>query len=251
MSDEELLKAISSREFWRKYRNDEQNNNLDLYINYYKLIEEAGKLVKDLSLKNNEISVCYVISTLLKLGVFSESSSFEYEKVSIDKYKFGMRIATGCACCRHIADFTYDLLTNLEIKSLPYPCSTSKKNGYVSYSKIGDHVANLIQYNNAYYVYNMYYDDLLSFIYPGVARSNMANIYLNFRPYMLMTYYEIDSDTIANLIPSLQGRQIQTPEFLEIQNETLDLLMLNAGLIKDFNSDTKSLRKKIGGKYYE
>ena len=53
MSDEELLKAISSREFWRKYRNDEQNNNLDLYINYYKLIEEAGKLVKDLSLKNN------------------------------------------------------------------------------------------------------------------------------------------------------------------------------------------------------
>ena len=118
MSDEELLKAISSREFWRKYRNDEQNNNLDLYINYYKLIEEAGKLVKDLSLKNNEISVCYVISTLLKLGVFSESSSFEYEKVTIDKYKFGMRIATGCACCRHIADFTYDLLTNLEIKSL-------------------------------------------------------------------------------------------------------------------------------------
>ena len=97
----------------------------------------------------------------------------------------------------------------------------------------------------------MYYDDLLSFIYPGVARSNMANIYLNFRPYMLMTYYEIDNDTIANLIPSLQGRQIQTPEFLEIQNETLDLLMLNAGLIKDFNSDTKSLRKKIGGKYYE
>ena len=51
MSDEELLKVISSREFWRKYRNDEQNNNLDLYINYYKLIEEAGKLVKDLSLK--------------------------------------------------------------------------------------------------------------------------------------------------------------------------------------------------------
>ena len=43
MSDEELLKVISSREFWRKYRNDEQNNNLDLYINYYKLIEEAGQ----------------------------------------------------------------------------------------------------------------------------------------------------------------------------------------------------------------
>ena len=87
MSDEELLKVISSREFWRKYRNDEQNNNLDLYINYYKLIEEARKLVKDLSLKNNEMSVCYVISTLLKLGVFSESSSFEYEKVTNDEIK--------------------------------------------------------------------------------------------------------------------------------------------------------------------
>ena len=53
MSDEELLKAISSREFWRKYRNDEQNNNLDLYIKpiMISILKRTDELEKTLIVK--------------------------------------------------------------------------------------------------------------------------------------------------------------------------------------------------------
>ena len=111
-------------------------------------------------------------------------------------YDNGIKIINGNGCCRHIADFTNDVLNMSNEQTYLYPCMINDKVLDVSFLNSGDHVANVIYYEGIPYVYDEWSNSLLRFISDRIAFLPGSNSYMNFIPYLLSTYYGFSNEEI-------------------------------------------------------
>lgn len=230
------------------------NMKKDLFSDYYKYIEKCASLVKELGLPYNSISISYVIAFLLKNGNFSINDKFKFDYIKEDPWeKTGLYVISGIGCCRHIADFANDIYNELEINSLPYPCTVSNELSNNLLDDNGNHLANLIYYEGIPYVYDLDTYNVIKFINDKVAFNNTNEYkYYSFKPLYLGLFYGVDAFVIDKLISDFNNAScidcISDKQIYEIELETLNKILKNNDLIYDFSYETKVLKKEISSK---
>ena len=74
-----------------------------------------AKLIKEIGIKNNEMSYSLVIGLLLKSGMFSDWHRFEYKTNIVESMYgcLGLQVIRGYGTCRHMASFYKDVFDKL------------------------------------------------------------------------------------------------------------------------------------------
>ena len=118
--------SISSS-LWKQDRDAFLNDNKKTYYNYQEFVYYASILVDKLS-DGSSISKANILSKLLSDGTFSVDNNFKFDTVTGNcTMKFGIAIINGNGCCRHIADFTNDVLNMSNEQTYLYPCMINDK----------------------------------------------------------------------------------------------------------------------------
>ena len=126
-----------------------KRENFDKIIAYNKLISLVSKLVTELSLPNNSLSMSLVISRLIYSGYFSNRMNFKFGDEDDELYgALGMSIVKGKGVCRHIASFSKDIFDELDLYNYLLPCvceaRLTEEEGFLIKP---NHVVNLIEYD--------------------------------------------------------------------------------------------------------
>lgn len=244
--------SISSN-LWKQDRDVFLKDNKMTYCNYLEFAYYTSILVDKLS-DGSSISKANILSKLLSDGTFSVDNNFKFDTVTGNcTMKFGIAIINGNGCCRHIADFTNDVLNMSNERTYLYPCMINDKVLDVSFLDSGDHIANVIYYEGIPYVYDEWSNSLLRFISDRIAFLPGSNSYMNFIPYILSTYYGFSNEEIIKMITDFENasrtRQISRMEFVRINNESNKSIDRNSNIIHNFKTKTKSLKKSISEGY--
>jgi len=135
--------------------------NIKAYKEYLSIVSQ---IIRKIAIKDNPISISLIIDKLLYSGYFSKNSKYDIQLTSscpnITGY-LGLNIINGEGCCRHEASFHEDIFSNLNLPNFTIV-------GYYDlvitletiFQSIGNHVINIIEFENAYYCHNHFYNQL-------------------------------------------------------------------------------------------
>lgn len=242
-------KVCSEKYIWKKFNEEEHQKYKDVYKCYDEFVTIAAKVVKELSLPNNSISIAYVVNRLLYLGYFSYDKFSKESKDNIIT-NLGINVVNGSGCCRHVSAFTNDLLSKSNEYVDIFHCheSTVKRNLDITKCN-ANHVTNIIKYNDSYYSYDVYNEVLSTFITPTIAKDMNNCYYLTYMPYLeLATTIHASNDikdNIEKISKSCRSISITKEEYENIKNETTKNIIKNSSILKDFSKDTLELKKYI------
>lgn len=136
--------------------------NYEEYINAYKeFMQIVADVVKEIGLTDNSISYSYVISNLINSGFLSHNLKFVRTSDKNDFFDIvsyeGIDIINGYGCCRHAVDIHKRIFDNLNMQSDKICCLAVSENSTSlsqSFKLPGNHIVNLIKYNNRYYLFD-------------------------------------------------------------------------------------------------
>lgn len=250
-------------ELWKERVNrdkdEEINNYSSLIEEYNQYINTSAKLVEELCLKDNSISMALVISVLIESGTFSYGSFNKDSSEDILTLKLGLNILNGTGCCRNVSSFINDIFNALDRKCdvltvLKLEGNNQKK----ALTSKANHMINLIYYDNVPYGFDMmsnigslYYFNNAFELLPIDTKEET---YMYYKPYIEMVYQNRSFEYIKEKLNYLKanGRlSITQEEFRGIITETDERLCSNISLVKDFLLDTnermESINEKIKG----
>lgn len=239
-----------SKDMWRDVKENFLRENKTTCYNYQEFVYYTSCLIDKLS-DDSSLSKAIILSKLLKDGALSFDDNFSFD-VSAGNCttKFGHAVVNGNGCCRHIADFTNDVLRMSGEQTYPYSCMVYDKilDLDVHFLDDGNHIANIIYYDGIPYVYDEWSNSFLRFISDRIA-FRKSKLYAYFVPYVLSTYYGLENEDIIKIVNdfelSSKSKQISSEEFNRIYGESIKSVEENCVDIDNFKTKTKSLKKSI------
>ena len=247
-------------ELWKERVNidkdEEINNYSSLIEEYNQYIKLASKLVQELSLKDNSISIALVISALIESGTFSYGSFNKDSYEDILTLKLGLNVLNGIGCCRNVSSFTNDIFNALDRKcDVLTVVQLEEKNQKKALTSKANHMINLIHYDNVPYGFDMM-NNMGSLYYFNNAFELLPidtkeETYMYYKPYIEMVYQNRSFEYIKEKLKFLKqnGRLgITQEEFKGIITETDEKLCSNISLVKDFLFDTNERIESINEK---
>lgn len=247
-------------ELWKERVNrdkDEEMNNYSSLIEEYNLyIKTASKLVEELSLKDNSISIALVISALIESGTFSYGSFDKDSYEDILTLKLGLNILNGTGCCRNVSSFINDIFNALDRKcDVLTVVQLEENNQKKALTSKANHMIDLIYYDNVPYGFDMmnnlgslYYFKNAFELFPVDTKEET---YMYYKPYIEMVYQNRSFEYIKEKLKFLKenGRLgITQEEFKGIITETDEKLCSSISLVKDFLFDTNERMESINEK---
>ena len=248
-------------ELWRDKIDEEKSKEI---INYSYLIDKynqyiniVSKLVEELSLKDNSISMALIISALIESSTFSYCSFTKDSCEDILISKLGLNILNGTGCCRNVSSFINDIFNVLDRKNdVLTVIKLEENNKKKALTSKANHMINLIYYNNTPYGFDMmsnmgslyYFKNAFELLPLDLKEES----YMHYKPYMELVYQGRSFEYIKEKLKHLKERGrmgITQEEFKEIITETDEKLCSNISLVKDFlfetNDRIESINEKI------
>lgn len=247
-------------ELWKERVNrdkDEEMNNYSSLIEEYNLyIKTASKLVEELSLKDNSISIALVTSALIESGTFSYDSIIKDSCEDILTLKLGLNILNGIGCCRNVSSFINDIFNAMDRKcDVLTVVQLEERNQKKALTSKANHMINLIHYKNVPYGFDMmnnmgslYYFNNAFELLPVDTKEET---YMYYKPYIELVYQNRSFEYIKEKLKYLKENgklAITQEEFKGIITETDEKLCSNISLVKDFLFDTNGRMKSINEK---
>lgn len=240
-------KAIASYYWFYFDKKSVIESNQEIISLYDNFIDSCAKLIRELKVSNNSLSIIIMLENLISLGILSNpSSDFNYDNVNKEiKYFEGINIISGEGVCRNFSAFTKDILDRLNIYSENVWCSA-----FNNLNKT-NHTINLIKYNDKIYGYDVYNHLLLNFINNTDLISLFQDNIVACR-ITLLKYLTYDGMSENNLLLKLNEFEnsskippISIYEYLELLNVIDSITSDNSSLLYDFTIDTRSTKDSI------
>ena len=233
-----------------------KRENFGKIIAYNKLISLVSKLVTELSLPNNSLSMSLVISRLIYSGYFSNRMNFRFGDEDDELYgALGMSIVKGKGVCRHIASFSKDIFDELDLYNYLLPCvceaRLTEEEGFLIKP---NHVVNLIEYDGNLYPYDSANEELFEFETGFLMRRPFytSDMKLCYKPSMDMILNNISLEEAKQNVKLFEecskNYRISYYVFKEIIEETCDKIVKSKSSLSDFKSDAKPIIKRIVSK---
>lgn len=244
-----LIRDYKVRELKEAVENEEL---LTLYRKFIRMCEE---LSNGIVIHNNSLSLAVFIDYMIQMGYFSYGKNIKLFKDGIDKElisKSGLSIVLGSGKCRHYASFTTDLFTKCGILCENFPTFLSNVTMRKTLSGAENHMANLVEYNGIYYVYDTFNHTFYEFRNPIelIEKTNSNDKgFLYYRPKSSLVFDKMDLEELERKLQdfkkSSEGNKISLKELYEIEKETKEGIKLNSKRIKDFANETNEVKKKM------
>lgn len=231
--------------------------DMELYVGYIILryYDEFLKLyseyLNEISISNNPISKLENISSLLWEGLFSYADSFEYMPIdSTFTSKQGIDVILGKGVCRHVASFATDLLLKSGTYCEDFLCYSSEIRVHETLDgNAANHQANLLMYDESYYVYDVLSNKLLRFISPIEVTDYDSKCFLYYKPKLdlecgFMGLEDLEKK-LVEFHYSSNSKSISKKEYEEIVRETAYLYAKNLKLLPDLKSESDKIKVKI------
>ena len=240
----------AGKKIWMERLEAERNVYYELISNYNQFINEVSSLVKELSLPNNSISMSIVIEKLINLGVFSYNDDFIYENTKDQCLsKLGLQIVCGKGKCRHFSSFQKDIFNHLGLFNEEFYCEADYELKKDLITGEANHTANLIKYNNMYYVYDSFNSFLSGFVDSHITKVYGNEIYFYYKVELLMELYNLTKQDVIKRLSifklSSMKKGISNNEYDEISNESISSIIKNNKIISEFKADTIDIKEKI------
>lgn len=247
-------------ELWKEKVNEEKSNDVNNYFplidDYNLYVKTASKLVEELSIKDNSISMALMISALIESGTFSYDSFTKDSCEDILISKLGLNILNGTGCCRNVCSFINDIFNVLDRKNdILTVIKLEENNKKKALTSKANHMINLIYYNNTPYGFDMmsnmgslYYFKSAFELLPVDSKEET---YMYYKPYLEIVYQNRSFEYIKEKLKYLKesGKlAITQEEFSWIITETDEKLCSNISLVKDFLFDTNERMESINEK---
>lgn len=257
-----MIGVFESRmlELWKEKVNEEKSNEVNNYFplidDYNLYVKTAAKLVEELSIKDNSISMALMISALIESGTFSYDSFTKDSCEDILISKLGLNILNGTGCCRNVCSFINDIFNVLDRKNdILTVIKLEENNKKKALTSKANHMINLIYYNNTPYGFDMmsnmgslYYFKSAFELLPVDSKEET---YMYYKPYLEIVYQNRSFEYIKEKLKYLKesGKlAITQEEFRWIIIETDEKLCSNISLVKDFLFDTNERMESINEK---
>lgn len=243
-----LLNKEDLIDWWNKTKIEDSNKYSTLLDTYNKLIDIIAKLIKELSLPNNPISMAIITNRLLHLGYFSMDNMFIPCNTKKDiKTRLGINVIKGIGSCRHVGYFYKDISNKNNVFCENFFCSPTD----MDINAQATHVASLIKYNGEYYVFDVYNDGLYEFISPLTVKEmcNRFNTSLHYKPQLQLIIDGLSKDHIENnlklFMKSSNNKHIELSEYKEILNDSSESITINSNIISDYLVTTHPIKKEF------
>lgn len=247
-------------ELWKEKNNeltrDEISTYSSLISDYNSYINVASKLISELSIKGNSISIASLISVLIHCGIFSYDDFVRDNCDDLLRSKIGINVLNGIGCCRNVSNFVTDIFN-----AMNEPCEnltvvlSDKSDKEKAITSMANHMINLIHYKEVPYGFDALSN--LGSLYYFINGFEILPInpdeesYMYYKPYIEMVYENKSLKDIRRKLNHFKdnGRKgISQEEFISIVTETDIRLQENMGLVKDFIRDTKEQIESINEK---
>lgn len=237
-------------------KNEEMKNYSSLIDDYNSYIKLASKLVEELSLKDNSISIALTISVLIESGTFSYGNFLKGSYDDILDTKLGLNVLNGMACCRNVSCFIDDIFSELDREcDVLTVVKLEENNQKKALTSKANHMINLIYYDNVPYGFDMLHNIGSLYYFKNAFEILPVDLkeetYMYYKPYIELVYGNRSFEYIKEKLKFLKenGRlSITQEEFKEIITETDEKLCSNISLVKDFLFDTNERMETIHGK---
>ena len=219
---------------------------------YSSLVQDIANFIKEINVNNDNLSYAIILKALTDMGVFSNNGILKYSGDASDAiigYP-GINVITGNICCRHIANFQYNVFDKGNLGNKLFYCFLTNNNLKNSSNIYGNHVINLIYYKNNLYGYDAINNDLFSFI----DDSKMSSLFNNKTKYVYYVDYLdrifgnnfTDVDILKERFEKFKNENvISYDEYLDICNYVKKIIVYNKYDIKSFKCATKEKIKRI------
>ena len=152
-------KALKIAQLSYQYRLEEEKEKYQKVLPYYnELLDLTALLLKDIALDGNSISYSYLLQKLIDGGYLSNTKKFyrtdNKSLLAYDSVLFGLQVTYGLGCCRHLSFLHQDIFQKLGLEGEALYCSTDVLEPKEQIIK-GNHFANLIRYQDTYYIHDL------------------------------------------------------------------------------------------------
>ena len=233
----------------------ESVENGEILTLYRKFIRICEELSNGIALPNNSLSLVIFTEYLIKMGYFSYSENMKVFKTGVDKElvsKSGLSIVLGSGLCRHYASFTTDLFKRSDMFCENFPVFSADSPVKNHLNEETNHVANLIEYNGIYYVYDTFNHSFFDFKNPVelIEKTKLKDkIFLYYRPRTSFIFDKMDLEELERKLQdfkrSSESEKISLKELYEIEKETKESIAMHGKTIKEFAVDTREIKKDM------
>lgn len=223
----------------------------EMLYNYRKYIRLVSELSRDILTNHDSISLIKLIDLMMKMGYFSYDNQFRYD--SSDKNvmydNMGTTVISGKGVCRHISSFATDVFNASDIFCENFYCLTTNKHQSNTLEGHGNHLANVIEYDDTYYVYDVTNQELYNFVNPVYLVSEDKKRFLYYKPEMQLITEQYVLEDIKKRLENYQDSslksRIKSNELHELQSRVTQDIIDNKSIINDFTEETKDIKQKI------
>lgn len=229
-------------------RKKEKETNKEIFEIYDKYISAIASYIEKTSIPYNELSMILLIEKLYSKGILKR----KIDNNNKNFFNYGIYTFSGNGVCRHISNLTKDILDKIGMESSFYPSvfTYGSKND-LSNSLLGlsKHVANVIEYNNIKYVFDVYNKGLIyNFISSKAVKclnsdDKNSELFLEFKPIGLIHYENLSIEEIKKRLEEYEKysniEPLSIEEFNHIYNETNYKYNINRRSLRKLNSFIK------------
>lgn len=214
---------------------------------YKQLIEVIAKIIKELKLENNPLTLSIILHKLILAGYFSDDYKFA---LTTDGYfhdvkpYWGMDIIDGKGCCRHLASFQDDVFRKTGIFSNTLHCYITNSVLSLPKRKLPEdnHAINILLYDGIIYAY----DCTTNTFYRNAEKSILSEIY-NIKPSSI--FYRTIPDSIVSENTTNKDKEFilkgleKASESMDY-NRYIDLKMESDSILRKNNSALRDRDKR-------
>lgn len=221
---------------------------------YDEFILLVAKLIKEIGIKNNEISYSLIIGLLLKAGMFSDWHRFEYKTNIVENLYgcLGLQVIRGYGTCRHISSFYKDVFDKLGLyNDKLYNYFSESNNEKIAKKNNANHVVNIIRYNDGYYGIDLANDYIFEFVNELKMKSMFKKeiVYIFGKPYMDILVeglsYEEMENKLNNYRNNINRGTLDKKEYFDILRDTRESILRSEDILLDFNNDRRNYIKRL------
>lgn len=249
---EELLKnMLELRDDYAICEAKDSIERRELISYYRKFIKMCSEITNEMAIPNNSISSILLLDVLMKIGYFSHGKKIMHVKGIEDilKSKPGISVVTGKVVCRHKANFITDVFKLLPGFCENFYCLRSDISKKETLSGHGNHMANVLEYNGVYYVYDATYHIFYEFRNPIELISKEKKEFLYYKPEVQLAMEKVSLEDLETRLreykKSSNSKKISLKELNEIQSETASNIVAKSKILNEFELNTYAIKKKI------
>ena len=249
--DELLKNILNLKDEYTMLTLKDHFESKELLMYYRQFLKMCSSLTKEIAVSNNSISIIMFIDLMMTMGYFSYGKKLEYSNTTKEvlNSKLGLSVVTGKAVCRHRSSFTTDLFKLSNEYSDNFYCLTSNTSKKEKLSGNGNHMANVIEYEGASYVYDVTNHLFFDFRSPLELMSKSGNTFLYYKPELELVREKFSLEDLENKLikykKSSEKCKISLSELNEIKKKTTSNIIAKTKVLRDFEEDSKDIKKKI------